>query len=155
MQEPDIKVRRVTQKARFRMQQVAKMTAQGIPDSEIAILLGYSDIAAVRYLRTSTEFKLIAQGLFNKVTTEIDLQAAETTKELKNEIKHHLPEALRVLYDALADKKAETRLKAADKLIELDGRLGKKNTEGSVNQFFFSETDANIGDSIAAALGKD
>jgi len=137
------------------MELLARYTAQGIPDDEIAILLGYKHTSSLTIVRSSPEYRLIFTGLTHKITTEIDLQASESMKELHAEIRNRIPAALRVFYDALEDHKTENRLKAAEKILSLDGRLEKnKSTEGQVNQFFLNDGDTAIADAIVTAVGK-
>lgn len=150
--EPDVRYHKLTQKTRFRIAQIARMTLDGMRDDEIAIHLGYRNYQTVANIKFTPEYKLILNGLTSKYTTELDLEAASKVKELKEEIRCRIPEALRVYYDALKDNKLDNRMKAAEKIIELDGRLGKKAESSTVNQFVFNDSDVNIGDSIVASL---
>lgn len=150
--EPDAQFRKLSQRTRYRITQIVRMTIEGMTDDEIALHLGYQDVSSIRVIRSTPEYKLIYGGIVSKHTTELDLQTATKVKELKEEIQCRIPEALRVYYDALKDSKLDNRLKAADKIIELDGRLGKKAEITATNQFFFSDSDITIGDSIVAAM---
>lgn len=146
------KLRTISQKTQYRLRQMAKLTMDGIPDSEIALIFGYSNVCSVSNLRATPEYKVIYSGLVNAQTTELELEASKSAGELKKAIQCRIPEALRVYYDALQDKKIDNRLKAADKLIELDGRLGRKQGGESINQFFVSDGDLSIGDRIVESL---
>jgi hypothetical protein len=151
--EPDVKLRKITQKTRLRLQIVARLSLKNIPDTEIALQLGYSDATMIRNLRATPEYKAIFYGLANNIVTEMDASFAANAKDVQAEVRSRIPDALKVLYEALEDRKVENRLKAAEKIIAIDGRFDRKGDQTStVNQFFLADNDTNAADEIASAI---
>lgn len=143
--------KRVSARDRWRMEQVARMKGVGCGDGEIGKVMGVSG-AVVGALRRRREYEEVEAGVRLGMVTEMEWAMAESLEGVKEVLRTRIPEAMKILGDSLRDERAEIRLRAAEKIFDLDGRLGSGGVQVAVG-FRVGEGDREVALAVLKGAG--
>lgn len=104
----------------LRIQRVARMEIVGISDKIICQREGF-DHAALKYLRSLSDYQEIRDDLLQGHLTKMDEAMAGNIEILRREVRQAVPAALRCLIDTVNQRKdLRTALAAASELLDRD-----------------------------------
>jgi hypothetical protein len=110
--------------------QIARMVVKGMPKTRIAIEMGMSYDGLVRITRCP-EYLVIEESVRNAVVGKMDQRLAKRAA-MEVEVEDHVPEAMRVLLDAVTKKRD---LRAALEVLDRDPRrqFAKQRGDAPIN----------------------
>jgi hypothetical protein len=141
-----------TYKRRLKIEKIARLTAAGYTDQEIAFSVGIGKVY-VSMLRRTPEYIAILAEVNTGVISEIEGALREEIQNTRAELKSMLPSAILALRDALLDKSnPRLRLEAAKEILDREGSIVKiSKTEVKLEkEVDFTKQDATVADILAA-----
>jgi len=143
-------------KTRLRQEKVARLSALGLPDSEIAIHIGLTP-AGVATLKQSPEYKALALQIATGVISDYDETLSEDLENVKQRIQSMVPDALQAFADAVTQKAdPKLRMAAAETILDRHGVFTKAARTQTVEEqkaaSFITSKDDAVAQSLAGAI---
>lgn len=142
-------------KVEMRMEMAARLELTGLlPDVDIAQHIGLTP-AGYAQMKTRVEYIQIRNRIKFGVLTDMDEKMGDLTDILRQKVKDNLPVALNTIITLAANRDA-VGLKAAQSLIEIDGRLApvKRTAVAVTDEREVSKSDNDMAAALLAALDK-
>lgn len=142
-----------TYKRRLKIEKIARLTAAGYTDEEIAFTVGIGKVY-VSMLRRTPDYIAVLAEVNTGVISNLDATLREDTLNVRAELKGMVPAAILALRDALYDKSnPRLRLEAAKEILDREGSIVKvSKTEVKLEkEIDFAKHDL-VADDIIAAL---
>lgn len=139
----------------MKIEMVARYTAQGYSDTEIALVMGIHKVY-VSMLRRTPEYIAIATQVNTGIIGDLDRLTKEDLETKQEELRAMLPEAMLAMRDLLYDKtNPRLRLEAAKEIMDREGTLAKvsKSEVKRKVEFDFAEHD-NVKNDLLSMLQK-
>lgn len=142
-------------KTRLRMEKAARLTALGLPDTQIAAHVGLTP-AGLATLKQSVEYQVIANQIVSNIISEYDQELHEDLDFVKDRIGSLVPDALQALADAVTQR-ADPKLRAsvAGEILDRHGIFVKAaRTQTPAEQdaaSFITTKDDQVASNLAAA----
>lgn len=110
-------------KVRLKIEQIARLRADGVKDASILRILGITQSGLSRIIRLD-EYKEIEEAVVQGKLTKMDELLANRTKTMQDFYAPAVPAAMRTLVEAVLNKKASLtdRMRAASEILDRDPR---------------------------------
>lgn len=117
-------------KAEFKKEQIARYTAAGLTDQEIAERLSMTH-AGVTTAKQQPEYKAIESSIQHGILSQMDAELGEDIVAMRSKLRTALPAALETLVAAAQQRKdLKLAVAASNDLIAMDGRMAKVSRTG-------------------------